>query len=336
MKRLGILVAVFVVLVGLLLVQRVQRGKIVRSGPAATVKVEQDKITKVSIHKADGDVELVRTGEVWKLTKPVDYPANGDLIKGMLKSVEELKLEDVISSNPQNRGTYQVDSTGVAVKLWTGDKLALDLVVGKSTSDWTHTFVRYADHNEVYRADGVISYNFNRKPDDWRDKAILNLDEKQVQRIVLEYPKDKKTVTVARADSTHWTVAGGTAAATRADSAAAARLVASAAKLMTVEFAKPEDLAKADWSAPEFRLRVEGGGAPHTVEFAALDENRLLARTPGVQANFVLYKSSLGNLMKKAEELQPGYKPPAPAQPAGMPGGAPSKGKPAKAKPKKS
>jgi len=334
MKRLGILVAVFVVLVGLLLVQRHQRGKIVASGPAATVKVEQDKVTKVSIHKADGDVELVRTGDVWKLTKPAEYPANGDLIKGMLKSVEELRLEDVISSSPQNRGTYQVDSTGVAVKIWTGDKLALDFVVGKSSSDWTHTFVRYADRNEVYRADGVISYNFNRRPDDWRDKAILNLDEKQVQRVVLEYPKDKKTVTVARADSTHWSVAGGTAVAARADSGSAARLVTGAAKLMTVEFAKPEEAAQADWTVPEFRLRVEAGGAPHIVEFAALDENRLLARLPGSPVMFMVYKSNLGNIMKKAEELQPGYKPPAPAMPAGAPGGA--KPKAAKAKPKKS
>lgn len=333
MKRLGILVAVFVVLVGLLLAQRYQRGKIVASGPAATIKVEQDKVTKVSIHKADGDVELVRTGDVWKLTKPNDYPANGDLITGMLKSLEELRLEDVISSSPQNRATYQVDSTGVAVKIWTGDKLALDLVVGKSSSDWTHTFVRYADRNEVYRADGVISYNFSRRPDDWRDKAILNLNEKQVQRVVLEYPKDKKMVTVTRADSTHWSVAGGTAAATRADSATAARLVSAAAKLMTVEFAKPEEAAQADWTALEFRLRVEAGGAPHVVEFAALDENRLLARMPGAPAMFMIYKSNLGNIMKNAEELQPGYKPPAPAMPLGAPG---SKPKPAKAKPKKS
>lgn len=329
MKRLGILVAVFVVLVGLLLVQRLQRSKIVASGPAATVKVEQDKVTKVSIHKADGDVELVRTGEVWKLSRPVDYPANGDLVTGMLKSLEELKLEDVISSNPQNRGTYQVDSSGVAVKIWTGEKMALDLVIGKSSSDWTHTFVRYADRNEVYRADGVISYNFNRRPDDWRDKSILKVDEKQVQRIVLEYPKDKKTVTVARADSTHWTVAGGTSAATPADSAAAARLVASAAKLLTTEFASDADAAQADWTAPEFRLRVEAGGAPHTVDFAALDDNRLLARTPDAAAVFMLYRSSLGNIMKKAEEFAPGYKAPA----AGAPGAKPAA---AKAKPKQS
>src|SRR5262245_3311509 len=103
MKRLGILVAVFAVLAGLLLVQRWQRSKIVQSGPARIVKIEQDKVTKVQIHKSDADVELVRTGDSWKMTKPLEYPANVDLVKSMLKSVEALDLEDVISSNPNTR-----------------------------------------------------------------------------------------------------------------------------------------------------------------------------------------------------------------------------------------
>ncbi len=333
-RRMQSLIVVFVVLLGFMFLQRQQHKKIVAAGPAQTVKIEADKVTKVEIHGKDGDVELVRTGEEWKLTKPLEYPANTDMIKGMLKSVEELKLEDVISSNPANRTTYEVDSTGTAVKIWTGDKLALSAIIGKASTDYTHTYLRYADRDEVYRAGGVISYNFNHAAKDWRDKSILKLEEKQIQKIVLEYPKDKPpvVVTLARADSTHWNLQSGAHPAARADSTAAARVASNVARLNTVEFATPEETAGKDWSAPDFRLRVDAGGAPHVVSFISVDENRTLAKADGSDVVFTLFKGNLVNIMRKAEELEPGYKPPAPAAPKPPKMAAKAPGKAAKAK----
>jgi hypothetical protein len=312
MKTLGILAAVVALLLGILIVQRVQRGKIVVSGPAEVVRVEPDKVTRVEIHKADGDVELVRTGDAWKLTRPAEYPANPELVNGMLKAVEELKLVDVISSNPANRSTYQVDSTGTAVTIWSGESKTLDVVVGKSTADWTHTFVRRADRDEVYRADGVLSYNFNRRPDDWRDKSVLRLEPLQIQRIALENLAEGETVSLVRADSTHWSVQSGSGTAA-ADSATAARVVASVAKLDAAAFATATEAAAADWTSPDFRLRVDAGGTPHTVTFVAVDDAKMLARRDGADTIFSLYKSNLMNVMKTAHELRTGQAPPPPA-----------------------
>src|SRR5262245_22806409 len=272
MKTLGILAAVVALLLGILILQRVQRSKIVVSGPAEVVRVEPDKVTRIAIHKADGDVELVRTGDAWKLTRPAEYPANTDLVNGMLKAVEELKLVDVISTNPANRGTYQVDSTGTAVTIWSGENKTLDVVVGKSTADWTHTFVRRADRDEVYRADGVLSYNFNRRADDWRDKTVLRVEPTQIQRIGLENLADGEHVALVRADSTHWNVQSGNGTIAAADSATAARVVASVAKLDAVAFATAAEAAAANWNAPAFRLRVDAGGTPYQVNFVAVDE----------------------------------------------------------------
>lgn len=325
MKRLAILAAVFVVLLGVLALQRWQRSKIVVSGPMQTVKVDPEKVTKVLIHKTDGDVELQRVGSEWKVTRPAEYPANSDLVKGMLKAVEELKLEDVISSNPATRGTYQVDSTGTAVTMWSGDAKALDVVVGKSTADWTHTFVRYADRNEVYRADGVLSYNFNRRPEDWRDKSILHLEEKQIDRIVLGYPKDGRSIVLARADSTHWNVQEGGATA-HADSATAARLVSNVARLSTVNFGTAAEAAGKDFMTPDFRLQVDSNGGKHQVDFVAVDENKMLARQQGNETLYSLYKSNLANVMVHGEQLRTGKAP----EPTVAPAKAPAK---AKAKP---
>jgi len=313
MRRLGILAAVFAVLCVILVVQRIQRSKIVVSGPAEVVRVEADAVTRIEIRKPDGEVELVRTGETWKLVRPIEFAANADLVSGMLKAVEELKLVDVISTNPANRATYQVDSTGTAVTIWSGDKKTLGLVVGKSTADWTHTFVRHSDRDEVYRADGVLAYNFNRRADDWRDKAIWRIEAPRIHRIALQYPRERRMVTLVRADSTHWVVQEDGVATAAADSATAARLVAAAAALQAVGFATAEEIAGTDWSAPEFRLQIDTGGNVQAASFVPQDEQKLVGRRDDVDTVFSFYRSNLGTLMKRGDELRTGKPPATPA-----------------------
>jgi hypothetical protein len=302
-KQQTILLGVFVVLLALFGLQRWQRGKIVVSEPAETVQIDPAQVTRVAIQRPDGEVELVRDGSGWKMTKPNQYAASRDLVDQMLKSVEELKLEDIISSNPAKRATYQVDSTGTAVDLYIGDKPALSIVVGKSSADWTHTFVRRKDGDSVYRAEGVLAYNFNRRPEDWRDKSILDLDADAVQRITMDQPKEKLQVQLVRADSL-WNVVAPGAGPEPADSLQAASVVRSAAKLASTSFATPEEAAGKDFTAPDFRLVVEAGGMTYSVDFVTLDESRMLARRSGTETIFSLYKINLANLMKKAEDLR--------------------------------
>jgi hypothetical protein len=303
-----ILLAMFVALLFAVLLQRHQQSKVMVAGPAETVKIDSDKVTRIKIHNKDGDTELERTGSEWKLVKPVEFPANADLVQGLLKALQELKLDDVISSNPANRGTYQVDSTGTAVEVWTGDKQALSIVVGKSTSDWTHTFVRRTDKDEVYRADGVITYQFNRKPDDWRDKTILKLEDKDIRRIVLEYPKERKQLAVVRADSTHWQVQVGGAPPQSGDSLTVARVVTGAAHLTAVGFPTPEEQMGRDFGSADFRLAVDTGGTTKFVNFVGVDDNKMLARVEGNPTVFTVYKSNLGMIMKDENELLTGKK----------------------------
>jgi len=305
MKRLGILAAVFVLLGGILVVQRWQRSRIVVSAPAETLSVDPDRVTQLRIERhGEEPVVLERVaGGSWKLTSPVEYRANEQVISGILQSLKALELEDIVSTNPQNQGTYQVDSLGTRVQVQEGDKTALELVVGKSSPDFSHTYVRPADRQEVYRAVGILTYNFNKRVDDWRDKTILQVDQDNIDKVVLEYPKDGKQVIVSRRDSL-WAVAEDGQAPQNADSTAAAQLVRGAAKLMTANFATPEEAAKVDFAHPTFRLHVEADSGPQTVEFVESEENKVFARKTGDATIFQLYKASLTGLMKKAEDLR--------------------------------
>src|SRR5262245_46005259 len=143
MKRLGILAAVFLVLALALVVQRIQRRQVVVSAPAETLKVDPDRVTRLRIERhGEKPVVLERVAGSWKITAPVEYRANEQAVTAILDALKSLQLEDVISTNPKNQGTYQVDSTGTRVLAQEGDKTALEIVVGKNTPDFGHTYVR--------------------------------------------------------------------------------------------------------------------------------------------------------------------------------------------------
>jgi uncharacterized protein DUF4340 len=349
MKRLGILAAVFLVLALALVVQRIQRRQIVVAGPAETLKVDPDRVTKLRIERhGEKPVVLERVAGSWKITSPVEYRANEQAVTTVLEALKSLELEDVISTNPQNQGTYQVDSMGTRVQAQEGDKTVLEIVVGKNTPDFAYTYVRPASKQEVYRAVGVLTYNFNKRPDDWRDRAILSVNPGNVDKVILEYPKEKSQVVVARVDST-WTVAADGKPPEKADSTAASQLVNSAAKLMTASFATPEEAAAADFTQPTFRLQVDSDGGPQTVDFVEAAENKVYARKTGDNTTYQLYKPSMTLLMKKPEDLKPkppgapqsvaspGMSPPMPPKPGAKPGApkaaTPKAAQPAAAKP---
>jgi len=305
MKRMVILGSVLVVLVAAWFLQRRQQQSIIVSEPVETWAVDPDRVTSLHIDKPDGEsVELVRSAGSWKLVEPLQYPANDQVVTASLRVLEALELADVISTNPANQGKYQVDSTGTRVIVKAGDEVLLSAIVGTNSPDFSHTYVRRTDGQQVYRAVGVLGYNFNKRVNDWRDKTILHLDQQSISRIVLEYPKEKSSVALSRADSL-WTVQAGGDAAQTADSLSVANLLRSVAALNTVNFATEDESAGLDFDKPDFRLTVETDSGTSVVTFVEGESSKYYAMLADRDAVFQLFKSSLTNVMKTAQDLRP-------------------------------
>ncbi len=305
MRRLVVLAAVLLVLVAVWLLQRWQQRAVVASAPVATLTLDPDKVTKLRIEKPGGEkVEIGRVAGAWRIEVPGDYRASEPVVSGVLKTLQSLALSDVVSTNPAKRGIYQVDSTGTRVQVLEGESTVLDVVVGKSSPDFAHTYVRRHDQDPVYRADGMLAYNFNKRVDDWRDKTILDVPMEGVSRLNLEYPQEKVQLTLARADSA-WTLAAGGGAAEEADSTAAEQLLRVACKLSTNNFATPEEAAGLDFGTPVFRVRIDSDTGSQAVAFVEGQEGKMFAQRDGDTTVFQLFKTSLTNLMKKPDDLRP-------------------------------
>lgn len=305
MKKQSILLIVLVVLVAVVLLQRRQQQGLVASKPAGSVSLQPDRVSRLQIDRpGEPTVEFARIGGGWRLHLPFDYAAQDQAVQSTLTSLQDLELADIVSTNPDKRSNYQVDSTGTHVQAWEGDKQVMSLIIGKATQDFAHTFVRRDGSNEVYRAVGMLSYTFNKKPDDWRDKTILALNRDEIDRLELRYPKEELLVQLARRDSL-WTVASGKGEAVLADSATVANLLTAVAHLNTVTFATAEDLQDQDLSQADFVLYIETDSGQYELQFWKAANNRYFAkRKDANDVIFSLYEGSLSRILKKAEDFQ--------------------------------
>lgn len=146
-------------------------------------------------------VFLERKGDRWYLTDPLGYSTDPDAIKDLMEEIKIMEAEDVISRNSEKRKTFQVDDAGTWVKLFKeGKDPVISFVVGKISPDFSHTYVRKSDSNEVIRVKGLIKDTFERPVNQWRDKTIFEFDQEKPTRLELEYPEKKKLIQMEKKD----------------------------------------------------------------------------------------------------------------------------------------
>jgi hypothetical protein len=146
---------------------------------------DADKITKIEIKNAGkGEVVLEKQGEAWKLTKPVDYPANQQNVKTLIDNVKEIRVKDSIDTGKSQYATYDLeDDKAVHVQLFKDATKDVDLYFGKSGTRGQMT--RIADKDGVYVASGYSNYLYTREVKDWRDRDILKFEDANVVSVSL-------------------------------------------------------------------------------------------------------------------------------------------------------
>lgn len=142
-------------------------------------------IDKVVISKAaEGtspavDIELTKSGEDWKLTKPVDAKANQANVKSMLDNLKTLKVSEQIEAGSANYAKYGLsDDKGLHVVFTKGGGVVLDARFGENGGRGQMT--RLAGKDGVYAVKGYSSYLYSRDAKGWRDLALFKFEEGDV------------------------------------------------------------------------------------------------------------------------------------------------------------
>jgi hypothetical protein len=188
-KNIYVLLGVFVVLVAVafLLMNRPGEKDIAAGNSQLLVAIDSLAVDKIEIKSPANNVTLEKRGTEWFLSEPVDYRANQSSVTSLIHLSKNLSVKEIISSKPEKRSIFQVDSTGTLVKIFQNGQEHSAFIVGKPGQSYSETYLRKDESDDVVLVDGSLGMSFNKAVKDWRDKTVLNLPKETVKGILYQY-----------------------------------------------------------------------------------------------------------------------------------------------------
>ena len=248
MKRLGVLVLVLILLAAVYVV--VYLGERREEGPSPLFPgYDGAAAASIYIVKRDGGGErggevggrgrgegvvLEKKEGVWLVMSEDSLPADSTAVASIVEKVASFSRNDMVSSNPEKRSLYEVDSLGVLVSIAdeAGDTVAA-FVVGKMGPDYQSTYIRDARSDDVILAAGYIKSMFDRGTRTWQDRVMFRLKSEEITAVGVERGSEKYTL--SRLPDGRWYV-------NRPDSAACKQNVVSR-MVRAVSFLRCDDFA---------------------------------------------------------------------------------------------
>ncbi len=166
-----------------------QPGEVSSSGSLAKMLVDYDSaaVDRIDISTPGRFVRLENQGGRWMVTSPVNYRADEATVTSAVGTGRKIELTSLVSSNPEKRPLFQVDSSGTLVTLYEKGKKPAAFYVGKMGSTYTETYVRAEGSDDVYVARGFLSATFNRQLKEWRDRTIFKTDQNALRSVTFRY-----------------------------------------------------------------------------------------------------------------------------------------------------
>lgn len=144
------------------------------SGPPSTVEtpqisVEPASVETITVRKGNDEIVARRTDDGWRLESPVTADVDTTASSALLSHLSTLHIENMVSSNPERYGLFQVDSAQ-ATYIRLDGTTPVEMFVGKSGPDFQSRYIRLGDDARVFLATDVPSSQ--PTVDRWRNKQL--------------------------------------------------------------------------------------------------------------------------------------------------------------------
>ncbi len=155
------------------------------------IVIDSAKVVRFEISKIGRKIVIENISGVWTITSPINYIADNSAVLTLLSSAVNLKINSLISSNPEKQILFQVDTlTGTSLSFYHSNNKYISLVIGKMGPSYMESYIRPMSSNNVYLGERLNSWLVNKNLNDWREKLILQIDKEVINNITFHYPDD--------------------------------------------------------------------------------------------------------------------------------------------------
>ncbi len=247
---------------------------------ARVFTARRDEIRAIVLSGADGEIEIVREGETWRLARPVSDTAEQPAVTGLLSQIEGSSsietIDDVTDFAP-----FGLDPAAAVVRVRTaqGEEIVR---IGKRSPVGGKTYVRRGDEPRVLQVSGGIESITGRPAGDYRNKQMFRFAASEVTAVTIRRAGQPELV--VRRNGEDWRLTA--PVSMDADDGVAGGIARDLAALRIagwqVEMPTAGDLAKAGLVQPEARLEVElANGTRHEIAFGSQHGQDRFTRAAG-------------------------------------------------------
>ncbi|NOZ77735.1 MAG: DUF4340 domain-containing protein [Acidobacteria bacterium] len=190
--RLLVLAAVVVALAAyILLFERHQPTTAQAQKQAEKVlgSLKRSQITGLDIKNSHGTFVLVKSGDTWKLTKPIAYPADGTAISSAITGLVDLTIKRTLPPGEVTPKAYSLDKPRITVTIHTKDGTVHTVKVGAKAALGADRAVSVGD-GRILMCSGFFVDDLDKDLDAWRSHRVATVFPDQVASLELTEGRD--------------------------------------------------------------------------------------------------------------------------------------------------
>jgi len=168
------------------------------------------QVVRAVLKTPAGEMELQKTGDHWDIVKPLRTRADDQKISDLIAQITTARIQQFVADDKGDLHPYGLAEPRGSITLFTQDDKPgapgqTLQIGGVPEKEKDQVYVRFSPRGFVYTLPKKIEELLNNKPDDVRDRHLVRVDAKILDRITIDAPGKGKTV-LARKDE-NWTIA---------------------------------------------------------------------------------------------------------------------------------
>src|SRR5207302_1132860 len=165
------------------------------------------QVVRLVLKTPAGEMELQKTGDHWDIMKPLHPRADDQKVTDMIAQVTTARIQQFVADDRGDLHAYGLAEPRGSLTLFAqGDKQGQTLQIGGvPEKEKDQVYARFSPRAFVYTLPKKIEETLNNKPNDLRDRHLVRIDTKILDRLTIDAPGKAKTV-LARKDE-NWTIA---------------------------------------------------------------------------------------------------------------------------------
>jgi hypothetical protein len=269
------------------------------------LKLERDKIDRLTIVTPARTLEFAKEGSEWRMTSPLKARADFTTVDGLVSRLHTLQMKSLVAADAANLKEYGLDKPKVTIRLGSGSSVAT-LNIGKESGEGVD-FAADPSRPAVFGIEKSVGEDASKDPSEYRQKDLFDARAFNTTRIDITRGSDTFAFEKIKAknkdgkDEEKWRQVA--PAAKDVDQTKVDNLIAAVTGARATGFV--ESTAKTGLDKPELAIAVkfDEGKREEKVAFARTGSDGFAARTgePGAAKVDI---AAIENIVKSLDALK--------------------------------